>query len=553
MRDMGLIVTDGHDFFSEEKRDAQSEVRWLARGVPAFQIINTHRGGRYRIEKEILSDPRHDAVLQRTRFTPLRGQLSDYHVYALLAPHLGNRGYGNTAWIGRHQESRMLFAQRNNLALALACSAPWRQSSVGFVGASDGWQDLNQHKQMTWFYQRAENGNVALTAEVDLIDGEGQFLLAIGFGRNAEEAGRCARESLQDGFDRALSYYVAEWEAWHRALTLPKDLGSHRDLAHQTAAVLRAHESKILPGGMIASLSIPWGYDRGDEDIGGYHLVWPRDLVEAASGLLAVGARADVRRILGYLERTQKDDGHWPQNMWIDGTPYWSGIQLDETALPILLVNLARREKVCGNGDLKRLWPMVRRAARFLVLNGPVTSQDRWEEDPGYSPFTLAVSISALLAAAELAELNGEAPVAAFLRETADFWNDGIERWTYVTGTDLAHRLGVEGYYVRIAPPESAEAASPMQGFVPIKNRPPGQSTEPAVQILSPGALALVRFGLRSPHDPRIINTLKVIDALLKVETPIGPCWHRYNGDGYGEHADGSPFDGTGMGRACRC
>jgi glucoamylase len=179
-----------------------------------------------------------------------------------------------------------------------------------------------------------------------------------------------------------------------------------------------------------------------------------------------------------------------------------------------------------------------------------VTQQDRWEEDPGYSPFTLAVEISALLAAAELAGLAGEPDVAAYLRETADTWNASIERWTYVSGTDLAHKVGVDGYYVRIAPPDTPDAASPKHGFVPIKNRPPGQSAAPAEQIVSPDALALVRFGLRSADDPRIVNTVKVIDAVLKVETPFGPAWYRYNQDGYGEHADGAPFDGTGIGRA---
>jgi glucoamylase len=58
-----------------------------------------------------------------------------------------------------------------------------------------------------------------------------------------------------------------------------------------------------------------------------------------------------------------------------------------------------------------------------------------------------------------------------------------------------------------------------------------------------------VRFGLRAADDPRMRDTAKVVDALLKVETPFGSAWHRYNGDGYGEHEDGSPFDGTGIGR----
>ena len=193
---------------------------------------------------------------------------------------------------------------------------------------------------------------------------------------------------------------------------------------------------------------------------------------------------------------------------------------------------------------------MVRRAAAFIVRNGPVTQEDRWKEDPGYSPFTLAVEIAALLTAARLAELNGEPAIASYLRETADAWNTSIERWTYVQNTDLAQQVGVEGYYVRIAPPKAAKASSPAAGFVPIKNRPQGQSQEPASQIVSPDALALVRFGLRAADDPRILNTVKVIDALLKVDTPFGPAWHRYNDDGYGEHEDGSPFDGTGVGRA---
>ncbi len=203
-----------------------------------------------------------------------------------------------------------------------------------------------------------------------------------------------------------------------------------------------------------------------------------------------------------------------------------------------------------GKDDLTRLWPMVRKAASFLVCNGPVTQQDRWEEDPGYSPFTLAAEIAALLVAAELADLNNEPEAAAYLRETADAWNDGIERWIYVSGTDLAKRVGVDGYYVRIAPPEVADSASPAGGFVPIKNRPPGQSLEPSSQIISPDALALVRFGLRAANDPHIVNTVKVIDTLLKMDTPSGPIWHRYNDDGYGEHEDGEPFDGTGIGRA---
>jgi glucoamylase len=547
-RDLGLLVTDGQDFFSEEKRHALHTVAPLAEGVPAYRLENTCRQGRYRIEKRVLTDPSREALLQHTRFVPLQGGQEGYHLFVLLAPHIGNRGAGNTGWLGEYKGRPMLFAEREGIFLAVACSGPWLARSVGFVGVSDAWQDLSRHRLMRWSYSRAENGNLALAGEIDLRSCGGEFVLVLGFGRNAAEAGNRAQASLSEGFSDVERRYVEEWRKWQEGLPEPEGRPD-RALYRGSAAVMRVHEAKNFPGGTIASLSVPWGSTKGDDDLGGYHLVWPRDLVETAGGLLAIGAGLSARRVLRYLESTQELDGHWPQNMWLDGSPYWNGIQMDETAFPILLVSLALREGALDARESRRLWPMVRRAAAFLVQNGPVTQQDRWEEDPGYSPFTLAVEVAALLCAARLAEENGEPEAASYLRDTADAWNDGIERWTYVSGTALARKTGVQGYYVRVAPPETSEAASPAGGFVPIKNRPPGGSEEPAENIVSPDALALVRFGLRSPDDPRIRDTVRVIDKLLRVDTPRGPAWHRYNDDGYGEQADGSAFDGTGIGR----
>jgi glucoamylase len=544
-RDMGLVITGENGFFPEEKRHAKHSIESLREAIPAYRLVNTCEQGRYRVEKEVLTDPERDVVLQRTRFIPLRGDLSVFRLFVLLAPHLANRGGGNTGWVGDYKGVPMLFAEREGHALALACSGVWAKRSVGFVGTSDGWQDLKLHNEMVWEYARAEDGNICLTGEVDLQATGGFFDLALGFGRNGAEAGHRALASLQDGFGIASANYIHGWQAFQKGL-FPLD----RKLYKNSVAVLRTHYSKYFPGGVIASLSIPWGFAKGDDDLGGYHLAWPRDLVEAAEGLLAAGMKEDVRRILYYLQATQETDGHWAQNMWLDGSSYWSGVQMDETGFPILLVDLARREGALQDQDLSRLWPMVRRAAGFLVCNGPVTPQDRWEEDPGYSPFTLAVEIAALLAAADLAEVHGEPQSARYLREKADGWNANIEHWTYGAGSDIARTVGVDGYYVRIAPPETGEAPSPLYGFVPIKNRPPGQSMAPASHIISADALALVRFGLRRPDDPRILNTVTVIDALLKVETPHGPAWHRYNGDGYGEYGDGAPFDGRGIGHA---
>ena len=551
IRDMGFIVTDGFELFSEEKRRVDSKVEWMAEGVPAFKLTNTSRDGRYIIEKEVVTDPYRDTVLQQVKFTTQDSNLAAYQLYVLLAPHLGNQGAGNTAWIGEFEGTQVLFAQRGDIALALVCSALWTKKSAGYVGTSDGWQDLKANKKMTWEYERAENGNVALTAGIDLVKSKGEFILALGFGCDPDASAKNAIASLNDGFEKAKRDYIAGWQEWMKSnFSLKKNHSSADSLAPQCLAVIRTHESKKTPGAFIASLSIPWGASHGDNDQGGYHLIWPRDMVEAAGGLLAAGAHEDVRRVLTYLQTTQQPDGHWPQNMWLDGSPYWNGIQMDETALPILLVDLAYREKALKDLDMVLFWPMVRQAAAYLVCNGPVSPQDRWEEDPGYSPFTVAAEIAALLVAAEMADLNHESTTGTYLREIADVWNDSIDRWLYVTNSDWCRQYNVKGYYVRIAPVDADEGGARFETNIRIKNVQASEDTRTASHLISPDALALARFGLRAATDARMKDTAKIIDKLLGVNTLHGFSWYRYNGDGYGEHMDGSPFDGTGIGRA---
>ena len=549
-RDMGLIVTDGMHFFSEEKRNADSQVQWMADGVPAFNLVNICHEHRYRIEKQIVTDSQRDTVLQQTQFIPLQGQMSDYKIYVLLAPHLENQGMDNTAWLAEFENTQLLFAQKNDCALALACSVPWLKRSVSYVGPSDGWHDLRDHKQMTCEYSRAERGNVALMAQIDLEKSGGNFLLALGFGKNPDEAARNALDSLKAGFNPAKHAYINGWQQWINGHTALKEIDpTPNSLSRMSLSVIRTHESQTPPGGVIASLSIPWGFNKGDKDLGGYYLVWSRDMVEVAGALLAAGAQEDVRRMLSFLQSTQHAEGYWPQNMWVDGSPNWTGIQMDETALPILLIDLALRKGALTRESAAQFWPMVRLAAGYLVRNGPVSPEDRWEEDPGYSQFTVGAEIAALLAAADLADLNQETAIANYLREVADVWNTSIDQWMYVSGTDWCHKFNVKGYYVRIVPTQKGEGVSQFLKDVHIPNVSAAEDSILTKHLISPDALALVRFGLRAADDPRMRDTVKVIDALLKIETPCGPTWHRYNDDGYGEHEDGSPFDGTGIGR----
>ncbi|HEX4415780.1 MAG TPA: glycoside hydrolase family 15 protein, partial [Lacipirellulaceae bacterium] len=391
LRGMGFVVTDRHEFISDELHDVDSKVSYLAEGVPAFQVENRCQRGRFVIQKTILTDPRRSVLLQEVQFTPLQSELKDYSQYLLAAPHLGDRGAGNTAWIDEFKGMQMLFAKRPGYSMALACSIPWLKRSVGFAGASDGRLDLEQHKRMDWEYDRAEEGNVVLAAEINLAACEGHFVVAAGFGRNEYEAGHRARASLLQGFDSARERFLADWQKWQAGLVpIEGSKQNAQNMYKISAAVMRTHESKQFPGGIVASLAIPWGASNGDRDEG-YHLVWPRDMIQTVSGLLAVRGHEDARRVLFYLHVTQEADGHWPQNMFVDGHPSWTGVQLDETAFVILLVSLARREGALNDDNLKSLWEMVRKAAGYLVRQGPVTQLDRWEEQAGYFTSTIPV------------------------------------------------------------------------------------------------------------------------------------------------------------------
>ena len=536
VRDLGLIVTDGDSFFAEEKRDCASVVDRLEAGIPAFLLTSTHSGGRFRIIKRVIADPRSDSVLMQIRLENL--SKTRLRLFALLAPHLVNAGAHNNGWRGDYKGHQMLFAMGCGTHLAMAANLPFLATSVGFVGVSDGWQELFRQRRLTNQYDTATDGNVALAAEL-ATGPDGDAVLALGFALTSSGAALHALSSLQTPFETILNDYAAGWRAWQAGLRSMERRARGHNMYRVSTAILHCHEARAYPGGVIASLSIPWGFSKGDDDLGGYHLVWPRDLCETAGAFLACGEFAAVRRILRYLRATQESDGSWPQNCWLDGSAYWRGVQLDECAFPTLLLDIAWREGAIRRPDLQAFWPMVKKAAGFVLRTGPRTKQDRWEENAGYTPFTLAVAIAALLAAAEIAEACEIEELPALFRDTADAWNDQIEDWIYVRDTALARAAGVAGHYIRVAP-ESPETEGPdVHGLVQVRNHEAGSGAIPADQLVSTDALALVRFGLRAPDDPRVLNTIADIDRVLKAELPQGPGWRRYNLDGYGEKADG--------------
>src|SRR5271169_5610344 len=546
VRDVGLIVTDGAAFFAEVKRDCDTVVERIEDGVPAFRLVSTHRGGRFRMINSVLTDPRSDSVVVHIRLED--SSKTGLRVFALLAPHLVNAGAHNNGLLGEYKGHDILCAFGGGTHLAMLGSPPFLARSVGFVGVSDGWRQLRDHGRLIDHYDTATDGNVALSAELAM-GANGVSVLAVGFGRTSAEAAYHARTSSMSPFETILNDYSSGWRAWQSPLRTMERHAHGQNIYRVSANILRVHEAPTFPGGFIASLSIPWGFSKGDDDMGGYHLVWPRDLCETGGALLACGGDTHVRQILRYLRTTQESDGCWPQNCWLDGAPFWRGLQLDECAFPMLLLDMAFRSGALRLPDLRPYWPMVERAAGFVLRNGPRTKQDRWEENAGYTPFTLAVAVASLLAAAEIAEALDVEALPALLRDTADAWNEQIEDWIYVEDTPLAREAGVRGYYIRVAPQSPAMGCPDVHGLVQVRNHEVGSGSIPADELISTDAIALVRFGLRTPEDPRVLDTITVIDRLLKVELPQGPGWRRYNLDGYGEKADGRPFDGVGIGR----
>jgi len=545
IKDLQLLITDGKSFIDEEKRDTVSKIEYLDPKAFGYRITNTAKNGRYRIIKRIITDPSGQSLLIKTSFQAIKGSPSDYQLFVLLSPHVKNKGYENSGRCIHYGDKEYLVAWREDITLACTADAPFKNMSCGYAGYSDGWQDLKDNLKMDWRFHKVDYGHIAMIAEIDSYD----FTLVLSFGRNDVEAIVETSKTLKRDYESIEAEYIKGWQEYlARLKDFTREGFDGGRLFYVSAMVLKAHEDKTYKGGVIASLSVPWGEAKSDLDAGGYHLVWPRDLVKAAFGFMAMGDMDAPLNIMEYLRRTQKPDGSWPQNMWLDGRPYWHGVQLDEVAFPLLL---ARRLNSMGMFK-ETFYPMVKKAATYLVKHGPITEQERWEENSGFSPSTLAIEIVGLISAAHLAKERGELAEAQYFFEIADYWQTKIEEWTFTDCGCISPEH--PEHYQRIA--SIASEALDMGGtacqvFLPIKNLPSEVMTAPSqCAVVDGGFLELVRYGIRDPKDPHILKTLPVIDKLLKVETPFGPVWNRYNNDGYGEKEDGSPFDGAGIGRA---
>ena len=555
------IVTDGSTFTDLQTRNMTYTTEALpASGGMACKVTATAKSGKYRIETEYVTDPDRNSVLMRIKFKPAQPGL---RLYVRFDPTVNGNG-GGGAGNGGADRAAIDDSTGHNVLVAsdpvtatnaanrdyaqpvfAALDGSFPEASSGFAGAaSDGLLQLDAAHALTKTYGEALGGNVVQTARVALSDG--RAVLALGFGASPEEAVGAAEGSLAAGFDLTLDAYKQGWKRYDNSLTKPRILGTTaadrrqlEDEYYLSANVIKASEDKTFPGAIVASLASPWGQaisagDPANTYFGSYREVFARDLYEAWTGLVAAGDLTTARAATRFLfERQQLPDGSMPRNSLVNGrvAPDSFGTQLDETAYPILMAYQL------GLSDASLYADHVKPAANFVAAHGPAFGVERWEEQSGFSPSTIAAEIAGLVAAAELARANGDLASAAVWLGVADSWQRQVKGWTVTTSGTRAPR-----YFIRLSKTGDPNAAISYN----VGN---GGPTLDQREVVDAGFLELVRLGELPANDADVAASLPAVDATIRSATASGPGWHRYNGDGYGDHAgDGRPWAPSGQG-----
>src|SRR3954464_9766289 len=353
VRDLQFIVSDGKTFAERESDSTTQRTELVDSRSLTYRQINTEKAGRWRITKTYSTDPARNTLLIDVNFESLNHHALS--LYALYDPSLANGGMDDS---GESSGSDLL-ASDATVASALTASPAFTQVSNGYLGRSDGWEDLRSDYTMDWTYSSAPNGNVVQTGQAGVtgLKGSQHLTLALGFGGSTTGALAAARASLAAGFAAVSTAYENGGHSYLASLKpRPASAASYPVDYDVSVMALAAHEDKTYRGGYIASPTMPWVWGTGLENpSGAYHLVWSRHLYQIATALAAAGDTAGANRAVDYLFlRQQQADGSFPQNSTVDGTPHWTNLQLDEVALPIVLAwQLGRRDKALYEDHIK--------------------------------------------------------------------------------------------------------------------------------------------------------------------------------------------------------
>jgi glucoamylase len=543
VRSLELVVT-GDGFSDRESTDMRHRAsRPDARSL-TFRQVNTDRQGKYRIVETFVTDPRSTALDVRIRLESLDG--AAYQLYALYDPSLANGGMDDS---GSTDGDVLLASDAGTpVSTALESRPAFDQTSTGYLGTSDGWTDLKDDQTLDNTYDSAGPGNIVQVGRIADVTGQGghqRARLSLGFGQSTSDAHTTADDSLGTPFGATARRYAHGWHAWLRSIKhVPASAAGVRRQYLASTLVIAAAEDKLHPGAFVASPSAPWVW--GDEvpDLsspsGAYHEVWARDAYQFGTALWAMGDKDAARRIVDWLFTTQqKDDGSFPQNSDVTGTPVWTNLQLDEVALPIVLAHLVGRDDAATYAHVKK-------AADFIAdyvdpdtgLKAPFSPQERWENQSGYSPNSIAAQINGLVCAAHMATRNGDDASAKRWLTLADRWQRHVKKWTVTRNGPLS----TKPYFLRLTKDGDPNAGTTYAigdgGPTSIDQR----------RVVDPSFLDLVRYGILGPTDPAVRTSLPVIDRKLGVPTPNGPFWRRASFDGYGETRTGKEWTITDSG-----
>jgi len=530
------IVTDGSSFTATETANTSHAISLADPTSLVWQQVNTATNGDFTITKTYIADPSRSVVLIQTTFDNLTS--TPLQLYADYLPQLNNDGMGNTG--GTDSASGDLVSSNGSVSSALAASTGFTQTTSGYVGSSsDGSAQLASSQALTSTYSSAPTaGHLVQVAQVPVAaTGSTTFTLALGFDSSQAAAVSDAAASLAAGFSSLESSFESGWHSWADGLNAPPaSVTGSAPLEEQYYVSLmevKADEDKTYTGGFIAAPTDPWGTSVSANSAGdhGYHVVWTRDEYEMASALLAAGDATDANAALQYIfSYEEESSGAVKQNSFLNGTAVFGSLQMDEVADPIIL---AYQLGATNSAD----WGHIESLANYLVANGPTTPEERWEEIGGYSPATMAAEIAGLICAASVAEANGATSQAATYQSTALSWASQVDSLTYTTSGPY----GSGGYFLRITPDGNPNSGA----SIGIAN---GGGSHDDRTVVDPSFLELVRLGIKAASATDVTSTLSVVDSELKVSTPEGPVWHRYNFDGYGETSSGGDYTGAGVG-----
>lgn len=546
IKDSQLLISDGRTFLAEEKRLIH-QVEVLHPSLVRLRNI----------------DPKNKFQIEHTFYTFNNGSVLvdevvvDSYVdglsfYLLTNSALKNSGKYDSAFAA---DDALIFKQ-DDREINVSATVGFEKTSVGYVGSSDGYQDLADDFQMNRLYGSAVNGNVAGMGKLQVPARKGRYKFYVVYNFTGNE------KFFFGTLDQEKMKYVSGWDHYLKSLNVPTGISkSQLNLYYRSLYTLKVHEDKLYPGAMIASLSIPWGEDVKWDGAGGYHLVWPRDLFHVSLAFINAGDYNSALRALRYLKSIQyktedyffdptdpsvrkiKRKGAFPQNVWVDGRLYWGGLQIDQVGYPIqLFYHLYIR----ANDEQKRALmnefsEMLHFALRFIVDYGPWSAQERWEENFGISPSSFSVATAALYMGSRIFNTN-------YYENIANKWlytpNDNIHTWTYTTkgAYDTGRGQGNGEYYIRVAGCSSHHAEwNPNNGHHCIVKNHANPFYIEQTKVVDQGFLKLGLMGLMRADDHRLLNSLNVVNKVVRKTFSNGKFsgWYRYSYDAYGENHRG--------------